>query len=57
VIDKITYVEISGPAVDALYFRKEAGGKHETTNKEIRESYQRVKPKLFVGLKQLVGAA
>lgn len=56
-IDLITYIHISGPGVDAFNNRKETGGKRGITDREIRASYERIKPKLFSGLEQLLAAA
>lgn len=52
-IDLITYIHFSGPAVDALARRKETGSKVEISEPEMRASYDRVKDRLFAGIKCL----
>lgn len=49
----LRYIPITGPGVDAFENRKEVGCKVEVTEQEMRDSYQRVKRRLFAGLKQL----
>ena len=53
----ISYVPISGPAVDALDRRKENSSNPRIAATELRDSYNNVKGELFAGIKALVQAA
>ncbi|MDB5584827.1 MAG: hypothetical protein JWR80_10003 [Bradyrhizobium sp.] len=53
----LTFIPITGPGVDAFEARKETGSKVEITEQEMRDSYERVKHRVFAGIKQLRLAA
>ena len=53
----ISYIPITGPAVDALDQRKENSSNPRIAATELRDSYDNVKEELFAGIKALVHAA
>lgn len=55
--DPIAYVHFSGPAINALNYRKEQGSAREIPEQEMRDSYERVKDRLFAGLLTLTNGA
>jgi hypothetical protein len=52
----ISYVPITGPAVDALDRRKENSSNPRIAASDLRDSYNTVKDELFAGIKALVHA-
>jgi hypothetical protein len=52
----ISYVPISGPAVDALDRRKENNSNPRIAATELRESFNTVKDELFAGMAALAQA-
>lgn len=52
----ISYVPVTGPAVDALDRRKENSSNPRIAVSELRENYNTVKDELFAGIKALAQA-